>query len=274
MVQKMSAAGLQIKLFLCLLGLFIFSPPLHATTNSALLAWQNPNYIQKAFNEIALKNEYRTTEGRILKWNTPIRYEFIYHDLPKNPLIETLFSAHLQHLKIITGHTIQPYKPHHLGKANLSIHLTSDSDYGHVINSLSSSRIPDIERNSHCMANFKRNRQNAITQAQIVLPVDHVFSKGLLVTCIVEETTQILGLPNDSNWVNPSIANDASKVELLTGLDYLFLKILYDKSLKAGLPYPQNQKTIQRIIQKLNNNGEIKHAHQTIKQTGLYPIIH
>jgi len=154
------------------------------------------------------------------------------------------------------------------------IHLTSDSDYGSVIQSLSSSPIPDIERNSHCMAHFKQNRQNAITQAQIVLPVDHVFSKGLLVTCIVEETTQILGLPNDSDWVNPSIANDVSKIELLTGLDYLFLKILYDKSLKAGLPYPQNQKAIQRIIQKLANNGEIKHAHQTIKQTGLYPIIH
>ncbi len=270
----MNTAGLQIQFILCLLGLLAFSPPLHATTNNDSLAWQDPNYIQKAFNEIALKNEYRTTKGRILKWHTPIRYEFIYHDLPKNPLIESLFNAHLQHLQAITGHSIQPYKPHHPGRANLSIHLTSDSNYGHVINSLSSTRIPDIERNSHCMASFKRNQQNAITQAQIVLPVDHVFSKGLLVTCIVEETTQILGLPNDADWVNPSIANDASKIELLTGLDYLFLKILYDKSLKAGQPYPQNQKTIQRIIQKLKHNGEIKHAHKTIKQTGLYPMIH
>ncbi|MCF6346035.1 MAG: DUF2927 domain-containing protein [Thiomicrorhabdus sp.] len=258
---------------LCLGVILLFATPTLASTQNTEQPWQDPVYIQKAFNEIALKNEYRATEGRILKWKKPIRYEFIYHNLPKNPLIERLFNTHLQHLQNITKHPIKQHKPHHSGKANLSIHLTSDQDYGQVIKSFSSNTIKDIERNSHCMANFKRNRQNAIIQAQVVLPVDHVFSKGLLVTCIVEETTQILGLPNDADWVNPSIANDATKVELLTGLDYLFLKILYDKSLTAGLPYPKNQKTIQRIIQKLNANGEIKGASQTINKMGLFPEI-
>ena len=264
---------LRIKRFLWLLSTLLFSVHGFAAINSPEQPWQDPVYIQKAFNEIALKNEYRATEGRILKWKKPIRYEFVYHNLPKNPLIERLFNTHLQHLQTITKHPIHQHKPHHFGKANLSIHLTPDQDYGQVIKSLSSHTIKDLERKSHCMANFKRNRQNAIIQAQVVLPVDHVFSKGLLVSCIVEETTQILGLPNDANWVNPSIANDSTKVELLTGLDYLFLKILYDKSLTAGLPYPQNQKTIQRIIQKLNANGEIKGAGQAINQSGLHPKI-
>ncbi len=264
---------LRIKRFLWLLSTLLFSVHGFAAISSPEQPWQDPSYIQKAFNEIALKNEYRATEGRILKWKKPIRYEFVYHNLPKNPLIERLFNTHLQHLQTITKHPINQHKPHHFGKANLSIHLTPDQDYGQVIKSFSSHTIKDLERKSHCMANFKRNRQNAIIQAQVVLPVDHVFSKGLLVSCIVEETTQILGLPNDASWVNPSIANDATKVELLTGLDYLFLKILYDKSLTAGLPYPQNQKTIQRIIQKLNANGEIKDAGQTINQSGLHPEI-
>ena len=253
--------------------LLLFTTLSIATTQSTVQPWQDPAYIQKAFNEIALKNEYRATEGRILKWRSPIRYQFVYHNLKKNPMIEQLFHTHLQHLQTITGHPIQAYQPHHIGQANLLIHLTPDKYYDQVIQSTSPNTIEGLARSSHCMAGFQRNQQNAITRAQVIIPVDHVFGKGLLVTCIVEETTQILGLPNDADWVNPSIANDATKIELLTGLDYLFLKILYDKSVKAGLPFPQNQKIIRRVIQKLQSNGEIKHAGQTINQSGLYPTI-
>lgn len=255
-------------------GLLILATPLSFSMNEdELIQWQNKDYIQKAFNEIALKNEYRPTKQRILKWKKPIRYTFVYHNMANNPLIERLFDAHLSHLQSITGHSIQPHDQKKAKKANLFIHLTPDTDYGKTIKSISKDHVKNIEHNSHCMANFKRNQENAIVKAQVVIPVDHVFSKGLLITCIVEETTQILGLPNDSNWVNPSIANDASKIELLTGLDYLLLKILYDKSLKSGAPYPQNQQTIKKIIKKLESKGEIKHANKTINRTGLFPLL-
>lgn len=252
--------------------LILISTLSFSATETNQKQWQNKEYIQSAFNEIALKNEYRTTQKRILKWKEPIRYEFIYHNMKTNPLIEGLFTAHLKHLQTITGHPIQAHKPHHRKKANLSIYLTPDAHYGTVIKSIAGNA-KDIQRTSHCMASFKRNRGNVITEAQVVLPVDHVFSKGLLVTCIVEETTQILGLPNDSDWVNPSIANDSSKIELLTGLDYLLLKILYDKSLKAGAPYPQNQIAIKRVIKELESSGEIKQASKTINKYGLFPLI-
>ncbi len=239
-----------------------------------LIEWQNKQYIQEAFNEIALKNEYRQTEQRISKWKEPIRYQFVYHGIKTNPLVERLFDTHLSHLKTITGHPIEAHKPGSKHKANLSIHLTPDMNYGKVIKSISGkNHANNIQRKSHCMASFKKNKRNAIVEAQVVIPVDHVFSRGLLVTCIVEETTQILGLPNDSDWVNPSIANDTSKIELLTGLDYLLLKILYDKSLQPGAPYPQNQKTISRVINKLETNGEIKHASKTINRSGLFPLV-
>ncbi len=258
---------------LLLCGLLLFSTHAISLSEDILNQWQDKQYIQNAFNEIALKNEYRITDQRILKWKDPIRYEFVYHDIKTNPLIERLFDAHLSHLQTITGHPIQPHKPTDKRPANLSIHLTPDINYKNVIQSVSKNRVKNIAQKSHCMASFKRNKQHTIIEAQVVIPVDHVFSRGLLITCIVEETTQILGLPNDSNWVNPSIANDASKIELLTGLDYLLLKILYDKSLKPGTPYPQNQQVIKRVIKKLESNGEIKHASKTINQTGLFPLL-
>jgi len=254
--------------------LVLFSSSSYSLTEDTLKQWQDTAYIQSAFNEIALKNEYRSTQKRVLKWKDPIRYEFVYHsNMKTNPLIESLFGAHLLHLQSITGHSIQPQKADQKSKANLFIHLTPDASYSKVIKSVAGSQVKHLAQRSHCMASFNKNKDNAIVEAQVILPVDHVFSRGLLITCIVEETTQILGLPNDSDWVNPSIANDASKIELLTGLDYLLLKILYDKSLQAGAPFPQNQKTIQRVIKKLESDGEIKHASKTIKQTGLFPLI-
>ena len=271
-IEKM-ITPVPIKYILLLGYLMLLSTQALSSPGETLKQWQNKQYIQSAFNEIALKNEYRSTEQRVLKWKIPIRYEFVYHNMNKNPLIERLFDAHLNHLQMITGHSIQPYKTSHKNKANLSIHLTPDIDYKKVIQAVSKNQVKNIAKKSHCMASFKRNKNNAIIEAHVVLPVDHVFSRGLLITCIVEETTQILGLPNDSNWVNPSIANDASKIELLTGLDYLLLKILYDKSLKAGAPYPQNQQTIKRVIKRLESDGEIKHASKTINQIGLFPLL-
>lgn len=253
-------------------SLFFWQLPTYATekqNQNLNLKWQNPNYIQKAFNEIALKNEYKKTSQRILKWQSPIRYGFHYHQIPKNNLVEELFETHLKHLAQITHLPLNKTAQSN----NLKIHLTSDKNYGNVIQKFTQTSVKDIERDSHCMGSFKTNRNNEIISAEIVLPLDHVFSRGLLVSCIVEESTQVMGLPNDSDWVHPSIANDASKVELLTGLDYIFLKILYDTNLKAGMSKTQSQPIIRQVIQKMDRDGVIKRAHIQVNQSGLYPSV-
>lgn len=253
-------------------SLFFWLAPTYATekqNQNLNLKWQNPNYIQKAFNEIALKNEYKKTAQRILKWQRPIRYQFHYHQIPKNNLVEELFETHLKHLAQITNLPINKTAQGN----NLTIHLTSDKNYGNIIQKFTQTSVKDIERDSHCMGSFKTNRKNEIISAEIILPLDHVFSRGLLVSCIVEESTQVLGLPNDSDWVHPSIANDASKVELLTGLDYIFLKILYDPDLKAGMNISQSQSVIRQIIQKMNRDGIIEKAHIQVNHSGLYPYV-
>ncbi|QCU89437.1 DUF2927 domain-containing protein [Thiomicrorhabdus sediminis] len=252
--------------FLLALLMICISLPLdNAAQAQNLDEWQSPTYILKAFNEIALKNEYRSTAQRILKWQQPIYYRFQYHDLPQNTMVENLFSIHLKHLAEITKHNIQPSGKH---KANLLIHITRDRHYNQVIRQFTSSNVSNIARESHCMGSFKTH-SDAISEAQIVLPVDHLFSKGLLVSCIVEETTQVMGLPNDSDWVNPSIANDVSKIELLTGLDYLFLTILYDRQIKAGMSRKRSQPIIKAIITQLQQQGIIDNAQHLVNKGGL-----
>ncbi len=255
-----------------MMSALLWAPSSSASELPSATKWQSPNYIQKAFNEIALKNEYGKTQRRIIKWQKPIFYKFIYHNLPQNSVVENLFNQHLKHLQHITLQPIQLIS-NKQQKPNLLIHLTKDADYGRIIQQVSKSRVKNIERESHCMGSFALNAQNQIEQAVVIIPVDHVYSRGLLVTCIVEETTQVMGLPNDSDWVNPSIANDASKIELLTGLDYLFLKILYDSSLQAGMPFSQSQPIIKNIINRLQKNNLINNAQQQVNKEGLYSVL-
>lgn len=243
----------------------------NSTTQHDFTAWQNPQYILKSFEEIALKNEYKKTQKRLLKWQHPIRYQFKYKYLKPNKLVVNLFTTHLKHLADITGLDIQPADK--TNKANFTIYLTIDKHYGEVIHRYTQSNVKNIQRDSHCMGNFKTNQHSEITQAEVILPVDHDYSRGLLVSCVVEETTQVLGLPNDASWVNPSIANDDSKIELLTGLDYILLKLLYNPEMKAGMTKKQSRKILKKEIKRLINNGEVKKAAKTVNSKGLYQVV-
>lgn len=52
--------------------------------------------------------------------------------------------------------------------------------------------------------------------------------------CLLEEMTQAMGLPNDSDIISPSIFNQNSTAQALSGSDLLLLKTLYDIRLPAG----------------------------------------
>ncbi|GAB6071197.1 DUF2927 domain-containing protein [Thiomicrorhabdus hydrogeniphila] len=269
--SKQSAFKL-LSVFLCFFGSLAQAQPEQSDArHHSYTAWQNPQYILKSFEEIALKNEYKKTQQRILKWQHPIRYQFKYKYLKPNKLVENLFTIHLKHLADITGLDIKLATK--VTKANFLIYLTIDKHYGEVIRRYTQSKVKNIQRDSQCMGNFKTNNHNEITHADVILPVDHDYSRGLLVSCVVEETTQVLGLPNDASWVNPSIANDDSKIELLTGLDYILLKLLYNPEIKAGMPEKQSRKILKKEIKRLIDNGAVKKAAQTVNSTGLYQAV-
>lgn len=231
--------------------------------------WQHPDYLFKAFKEVALKNEYAPTLGRVHKWQRPVRFKFKYHSLARNILIEDLFIEQFKHLSSITQHPIKRTT----AKPNLTIHLTRDESYGKVIAKATGSMVENLNRDSNCMGTFQTDSRGAIIGGQIVLPVDHLFSRGLLVSCIIEETTQVMGLPNDSDWVHPSIANDKSDIVFLTGLDYLFLKILYAAEIEAGMHGHKLDILIKKTIEQLKQNHEIRQAPKTVNQQGLYPLV-
>ena len=63
---------------------------------------------------------------------------------------------------------------------------------------------------------------------------------------------QSLGLPNDSNLINPSIFSDRSRRTDLTRTDLIILKTLYDPRMKAGLPRDDALVLARSVIAELN----------------------
>lgn len=94
------------------------------------------------------------------------------------------------------------------------------------------------------------SKSGAIKKAVIVVNAERLLIR--INHCLLEEMTQSLGLPNDSNQIKASIFSDLSRRTNLTRTDLIILKTLYDPRMKAGLPREQALKTARKVIAELN----------------------
>lgn len=232
--------------------------------------WQAPRYIEQAFIDVALRNEY-TAQGRFVrKWQQPISV-WLEHKVADKALHSDLVRMHIEHISQLTQLPIRFAKSRH--EANMTIVFTRQAQWRQQVGELFGTEAQALVQGSVCMANFRINKSAEIVQAGIIIPVDQARMHGKLVACIVEEITQVLGLPNDSDRVHPSIFNDKTPQDLLSGLDGLLLKLLYHPALKAGMQEQQARTAARKIIERWQSNGTIKHAAQQIKTGELYPLL-
>ena len=101
---------------------------------------------------------------------------------------------------------------------------------------------------STCFAKFG-TKKNKIRWAIAVFPSHH--PQDYMRACVVEEMTQVLGLPNDSNAVKPSIFNDQSRYFELTPHDRLMVRMLYNPRITVGMPRGQALREATAILDEL-----------------------
>ncbi|MBP8189865.1 MAG: DUF2927 domain-containing protein, partial [Aeromonas sp.] len=87
--------------------------------------------------------------------------------------------------------------------------------------------------------------------------------------CVVEELTQVMGLPNDSDKVFPSIFNDNSIDSFPTGLDYVLLKLAYHPALHAGMTADEVRTALPIALKALRTNGDIAEANHRVQSGSL-----
>lgn len=199
------------------------------------------------FDQIAFGNEYTGKRYDVVrKWAKPVLMGIQGGDYPA--YLETFIEDVARDLSEITGHRIELY--YSLGKQRAKT-LAPDFDKNKVnviLFYLPDEEIPDalakywkgdkekvrwMVENSTCFANYF-TKGGEIRAAVIVFPSRHPESYHR--ACAVEEITQILGLPNDSNQVKPSIFNDTSRYFELTEHDRWLLRALYQKDITPGMP--------------------------------------
>ncbi|MBL4638729.1 MAG: DUF2927 domain-containing protein [Proteobacteria bacterium] len=257
-------------------GIFFFLTMFFLTWSSFTTAthWHANEYITDSFVAVTMNEKATGSVGAIKKWQKPIYYE-IKHHIDDVELHERLVALHFSQIRAITGLKIQPadrYNP-----ANLTIVLTSEKRYQQ-----------DIAHYFHLDENAKRTKamakkigsaslftrkDNSIQQAAVVIPTDRARAEARLLASLSEMLTQVLGFPNRSTNVYPSVLNDRSRDHFLSGLDYLMLKILYDERLQSGMSSSKTRAAVNKIIAESSFQDQIQSAELVVKQQGLYPLL-
>ncbi|WP_420554570.1 DUF2927 domain-containing protein [Neptuniibacter marinus] len=250
---------------------FVFLALLNCTfAASADYRWQQPSYLVQAFTQVALRNEY-SQQGRVVRrWEKPIRV-WLDHKVGDKSLHADLVRMHITHLSSLMQHPISFVSSPE--QANLKIVFTQQRDWAEQIGQLFGEKAINVMHGAVCMANFRVNSRYEIESAAIIIPVDQARMHGKLVTCIVEEITQVMGLPNDSEAVYPSIFNDKTPESLLSGLDGLLLKMLYSPELRSGMTERDVKPFLNKLIRNWQNDGTIKTANRDIRSGELYPLL-
>ncbi len=93
-------------------------------------------------------------------------------------------------------------------------------------------------------------KKGLIVWATIV--VNNALPPEAMDACLLEELTQSLGLPNDSDLVKPSVFNNAATPRELNRTDIILIRTLYDRRLPPGMIKRQALRRINRIVADLD----------------------
>jgi hypothetical protein len=233
--------------------------------------WHDPTYISNSFADIAHNNEYSNNKSPLRKWQQAIRYR-IEDNTGDSQLHQQLVSIHLEHLAAITGLNISQS-----ANANFTIIFTSELKLNQILkNVLQINNVKERQmllKESVCLANIKVAKDHSISRAIVIIPVDRARAHGKLLSCVVEELTQVLGLPNDSDKVYPSIFNDKSTNDALSGLDFILLKLLYNRQLKAGMSIRQTKAIVKKLLTQKMFKQAIEQAEYRMMNEGIAVLL-
>jgi len=190
------------------------------------------------FRALALRPEYGPdgsafNRGTIVKWDGPITI-FITAARGVDPAAyQPFLDRQIARLARLSGLSMRfARRPE---DANFTIALVRRAAtrkaaldiFGHTAGARHMARI------GRCMAVVYPNERGIIRRARVFLSID--LPAIQLMSCIIEETTQALGLLNDSDLLQPTIFSDATVLPRLPWHDALMVAALYDPRLRPGM---------------------------------------
>lgn len=206
----------------------------------------------KNFAIAAFGREHEQTEtGQVLKWRAPINAAIIGRKYPA--YFEDFVRDQLADLAYETGHPINLVYSERLVREKRLPPNVSKIPINLLLFYLPRAQLPAaVERNtkgafkaadvaaflkkSVCHTKL-RLKKGVIRFAFVAFPAE--LDRHAIRACVVEELTQLMGLPNDSTKLTDSIFNDTSQYLELTLHDRWLLRMLYADGIKPGMPAQQ-----------------------------------
>jgi hypothetical protein len=220
------------------------------------------------FMRIALYDEYRRGNGgfvreetasRLRRWEGPVRIGVRFGaSVPAERQATDLarIASFAARLSAVTGHPIglDEVNP------NFLIHIVSEDEreaLGPKVRAFLPNLSPgdvagitNMPRNTYCLVYaLATGNSGTYTRAFAVIRAEH--PDLLRLSCLHEELTQGLGLPNDSPRARPSIFNDDEEFALLTDHDELLLRMLYSPELRPGMSPAEARPIVESLARRL-----------------------
>ncbi len=183
------------------------------------------------FSQIVFAPDYDSRRTDYLaKWTGPLRIALLGDEAEDQ---RTPVQSQAKSLAKLTGLDItlaSESKP-----ANVTIYFTTaekmDALAGAAINSRSALKSALLSKG--CASYFDKDAGNRITSARVFV---HTGEKVTTVSsCISRQMTHILGMPNTSDLIQPSIFNAGVQLLQMTTLDLKFVRALYTPALLPGM---------------------------------------
>ncbi len=221
--------------------------------------------ISNQFIEAVMKQEYRGGYSVLKRWDGSIRLKVTYQ-VSLSDLIDHLLNEQIGLLETATGLKILRVSEN----PQLQMVFTSSSAMNAVWHKLAKGEIPG---DALCVSQIAADKTGKISKGVILIPVDRASERGKLLSCIVEELTQSMGLINDSPELYPSIFNDQSKNQMITSLDWLLTATLYDPALSPGMTVDEVRSKVPGVITRLLKQGVKEEGERRIRSSELYSLM-
>lgn len=215
-----------VRMAVAVFSMLAASPIAHAETD-----------LVRSFDLVALGREFAQPENpRILKWTRPINvYVGRYWKVDDDDI--AFLERHIATLSRETG--IAAEFVDHPERSNFRVLFVAERDFLPTSERYFGARgglIEKVASRANCLSVYFEDRDGAFDNVTVIIPVDKAEAHGLLRRCILEETTQSMGLVNDSTEIGRSLFNNrGGQVEEFNDHDRTLLRMLYHPRMRAGL---------------------------------------
>ncbi len=220
------------------------------------------------FMRIAMFDEYRRGSGGFVReetasslrrWEQPIRFSVRFGPSvtpEKQATDRARIASYVARLSQITGRAMSLDER----SPNFFVYIVSE-DERETMGPLVQAALPGLSpadvagitalpRSTYCLVYaLAEGETGSYTRAFAVIRAEH--PDLLRLSCMHEELTQGLGLPNDSPRARPSIFNDDEEFALLTDHDEKLLRILYSPELRPGMTVAEVRPIVETLARRL-----------------------